>query len=77
MLTSKCLLLLLAITFAPCELVRQHAIRIAMGIVGDDLTGEWRSVYGSATEVLHIAETACLKFVGKVAILEELFSKPS
>ncbi|CAI2737353.1 unnamed protein product [Dicrocoelium dendriticum] len=37
-------------------------IRIVMGIVGDDLTGEWRSVYGSANEVLHIAETACLKY---------------
>ncbi|CAH8503595.1 unnamed protein product [Dicrocoelium dendriticum] len=70
MFTSKCLLLL-AITFESCQLERQHmavtkncntTIRIAMGFVGDYLTGEWRSAYGSATEVMHIAETTCSKY---------------
>ncbi|CAI2737494.1 unnamed protein product [Dicrocoelium dendriticum] len=33
-----------------------------MGFVGDDLTGSWLSVYGNATEVMHIAETTCSKY---------------
>ncbi|CAI2738583.1 unnamed protein product [Dicrocoelium dendriticum] len=33
-----------------------------MGFVGDDLTGEWRSAYGSATEVMHISVTTCSKY---------------
>ncbi|CAI2737576.1 unnamed protein product [Dicrocoelium dendriticum] len=41
---------------------RNYAIRIGMEFVGDDLTGEWRGTYGSATEVMHIAETMCAKY---------------
>ncbi|CAH8494589.1 unnamed protein product [Dicrocoelium dendriticum] len=33
-----------------------------MGFVGDDLTGEWLSEYGSATEVMGIAKTTCRKY---------------
>ncbi|CAI2738615.1 unnamed protein product [Dicrocoelium dendriticum] len=33
-----------------------------MGFVGDDLTGNWLSIYGSATEVMHIAATTCSKY---------------
>ncbi|CAI2737704.1 unnamed protein product [Dicrocoelium dendriticum] len=39
----------------------QTIIRIAVRFVGDDSTGEWHSVYGSATEVMHIAEATCSK----------------
>ncbi|CAI2737130.1 unnamed protein product [Dicrocoelium dendriticum] len=41
---------------------RQTTIRIAVRFVGDDSKGEWHSAYGSATEVIHIAEAACSKF---------------
>ncbi|CAI2737040.1 unnamed protein product [Dicrocoelium dendriticum] len=44
------------------ELQPHYAIRIAMGFFGDNLLGEWRGVYGSATEVMDIAETTCSKF---------------
>ncbi|CAI2737911.1 unnamed protein product, partial [Dicrocoelium dendriticum] len=41
------------------ELQSHFAIRISMGSFGKDLTVELSSIYGTATEVMHIAETTC------------------
>ncbi|CAI2737580.1 unnamed protein product [Dicrocoelium dendriticum] len=48
------------------NLQQPFAIRIAVRFVGDDSTGEWHSVYGSATEVMHTAETTCSKYAKRV-----------
>ncbi|CAI2737083.1 unnamed protein product [Dicrocoelium dendriticum] len=61
MFMSKCLPML-AIALTPCKLEHLYAIRIAMGFVGDDLTGNWLSVYDSATVVMHIAATTCSEY---------------